>query len=228
MDPVGTLIDCVPPADTKCGNLLEMPFATFLLDPQLGWGCSKGKESKKGYTEDCLFKCVGSLSPTITDPISICDVKGKDEVATMKAGAISDFITCVNAQHHTDCGSVTDFFNLGINGSDASCEDNVCTFTCPVGFIPTVPQTKCIMTKHNGWFDGTGDIDCIPRPPDTPCGNIADTYRLQIDQSFEVNHDGVTVIFFCPFGKLPMPAYTECDPIVGVYEHEVGTQIRCV
>ena len=51
LDPKGTKIDCVPPADTKCGNLLEMPFATFLLDANLNWNCKKGKESKKGGVE---------------------------------------------------------------------------------------------------------------------------------------------------------------------------------
>jgi len=60
------------------------------------------------------------------------------------------------------------------------------------------------MTKHNGWFDGNGPVDCIPRPPDTPCGNIADTYSLQIDQTFTVEQDGVTVIFTCPTGMEPV------------------------
>jgi len=231
LDPPGTLIDCIPPADTKCGNLLEMPFATFLLEPQLAWSCSKGKESKKGYTEICEFKCPGFLSPTVLEPVEICDVKGKDEIATLKAGAISDFIGCVNANHYTDCGSVTDFFQLNNNGSgsDAHCEDNVCTFMCPVGYVPTIPQTKCLMTKHNGWFDNSGLVGCVPKPPDTPCGDIADTYKLQIDQTFTIQPDGLTVIFGCANdAKLPMPAYTECDSFVGVYEHEVGTQIRCV
>lgn len=102
-----------------------MPFATFLLEPSLGWSCSKGEESKKGYTETCQFKCAGLLSPTIMEPVEICDVKGKDEVATMKAGAIADFVGCVNANHYTNCGSVTDFFTLAINGSDAICEGDV-------------------------------------------------------------------------------------------------------
>jgi hypothetical protein len=45
----------------------------------------------------------------------------KDLEATMRPGAISDFITCVNANHYTECGVVTDVFDLK-NSSDAVCE----------------------------------------------------------------------------------------------------------
>jgi len=243
MDPKGTEVKCVPPANTKCGNLLDMPFATFLLDPDLDWKCRKGKESKKGYVEVCEFKCTGVLAPTLKEAVEICEVKGKDEVAMPKPGAISDFIYCVNPNHYTDCGVITDDF-LFVNGSDANCtqtdtRENLCEFTCPTGMIPTIKESKCYTNKFQGWYEGglAGPggsptvVDCIPKPPDTPCGNVKDTYVLQKEQSFTVMEDGITVIFDCGKGnehKLPMPAYTVCNTFQAAYEHDKGTKIRCV
>ena len=76
MDPPGTVIECIEPANTLCGDLKDMPFGSFIQDPMLGVQCSKGKESKKAYTEECRFYCKGGvLTPTMTDTVEICDVK---------------------------------------------------------------------------------------------------------------------------------------------------------
>jgi len=238
LDPKGTKIDCVPPADTKCGNLLEMPFATFLLDANLNWNCKKGKESKKGYTEECQFTCCDpkdstcKLSPTIEEPVEICEVKGKDEIGSARPGAISDFVQCVNRDHYTDCGVVTQYFTF-VNGSDAKCEGNSCEFTCPAGFIPTMAGTECLMTKFGGHYDSSGTVSCVPQPPDTACGNVADWFNLVPNQGFKVQPDGTTVFFECydnngNINGIGMPAYTLCSPSTSEFDHPKGTMVRCV
>ena len=88
---IGTPISCIPPPDTQCGNLIEMPFAPFILDSKLVFLCEE-KKVKGGYVEQCTFRCVddpaqkplmlsdpSSLNPlhvaTNPGPIDICEVK---------------------------------------------------------------------------------------------------------------------------------------------------------
>ena len=75
--------------------------------------------------------------------------------------------------------------------------------------IPTIKESKCYTNKFQGWYEGglggpggsKTVVDCIPKPPDTPCGNVKDTYVLQKEQGFTVMDDGITVIFDCGKGN---------------------------
>ena len=94
---------------------------------------------------------------------------------------------------------MTYFFTLITQISEPAMK-NKCRFTCPTGEIPTIAETKCLISKHGAFYDNQGPVMCVPRPPDTQCGNVEDVYALAIDQSFEIQADGKTVIFFCPYG----------------------------
>merc|ERR1712037_1032411 len=202
-----TEIKCIPPPDTQCGNLLEMPFAPFILDSKLVFLCEERK-IKGGYVEECTFRCVddpaqkplmltdpSSLNPlhvaTNTGPVDVCQVKVDKkgvETATIIPGSISDFIKCVN---------------------------------------PHVEKAKCYTTKFNGKFDYTGPVNCVPKPDDTPCGDVLDNFKLEPGASYSVlGGDKLVVTFSCPERTIAADSLAICDGTQ--FNFPVGHPIRCV
>lgn len=242
-----TEIKCVPPPDTQCGNLLEMPFAPFILDSKLVFLCEERKK-KGGFVEECTFRCVddpaqkplmlidpSSLNPihvaTNPGPVDVCEVqvdKKGVETAHIIPGSISDFIKCVNPHVYTDCGMADDpaLFQLGV-GVSVKCEDNECAFICPEGEIPDIENAKCYVTKFNGKFDFTGPVNCVPKPDDTPCGDVLDNFKLESGASFDVlGGDKLVVTFSCPEGTIAADSLAICDGTQ--FNFPVGHPIRCV
>ena len=238
-------------AETACGDLTESPFAHFLMNNEIAWGCTT-VETEKGREAVCNFRCARDIEsheetetyliPSVgyPDGIVVCkeQMKRKDYSAPEWVhGAIDDMVECVDPATHTTCGDILDGPLSGfiVNGTEPEkyisvlCADNVCTFSCGEGYIPTYPQTTCRTPEQApaGVFDPNTPVQCETKPTDTVCGNVAEHYVLTEEQSFSITPNNLIVLFSCPTGKLAMPASAQCDPVTQTFEHLEGQPIRC-